>query len=412
MGEVIPFQGIIYNTSKVQGDEVVAPPYDIITSELKDLLYKKSQYNIARIDSGEEFAGDNEKENKYVRAARYFVQWQKDHVLIRSLNPCFYAYEMEFASDEGHKKLQGFLGLVKLVELGNGVYPHEETHSKPKVDRLNLMIACNANTSPIFSLYHTPEGRASAVVEETLRSSPYMEARDPFGAVHRIWPIEGVEDIRVIQEDLADRAIIIADGHHRYETALEYCRMMGGNSAAARPYNYVLMFLANISSDGITILPAHRIVKHPLRDILTSLEPFFEIIPVPVGEEIVRKMRGSVRTFGLYQKGDTREYLLSYKGDALASVHPSLRNLDVVILHELILKKILAVSEVVYEMDAAVAKEKVISGSYDAVFFLNPTRVADVEKAALSSVRMPPKSTYFYPKVMTGFVINDFNNTF
>ncbi len=412
MGEVIPFQGIVYNTSKVRGDEVVAPPYDIITSELKDLLYRKSQYNIVRIDFGEEYAGDNEKENKYVRAARYLDQWQKDRVLIRSLKPCFYAYEMEFASDEGFKKLQGFLGLVKLVELGNGVYPHEETHSKPKVDRLNLMIACNANTSPIFSLYHSPDGRASAVVEETTRSSPYMEATDPYGAVHRLWAVERAEDIRVIQEDLAVRAIIIADGHHRYETALEYRRILGGDSAAAKSYNYVLMFLANISSDGITILPAHRVVKHPLRDALRSLEPFFEIIPIPLGEEIVRAMRGSVQTFGFYQRGDTRQYLLRYKGDALGSVHPSLKDLDVVILHELALKKILTVSEVVYEMDAALAKEKVVSGSYDAVFFLNPTRVEDVEKAALSFVRMPPKSTYFYPKVMTGFVINDFNNSF
>jgi len=409
MGEVIPFQGIVYNTSKIKGDEVVAPPYDIITSELKDLLYKKSQYNIVRIDSGEEFASDNEKENKYVRAAKYLNQWLKNRVLIRSQRPCFYAYEMEYAAEDGHKRLSGFLGLVRLVELGNGVYPHEETHSKPKVDRLNLMSACNANTSPIFSLYHSPEGRASAVVEETVRSIPYMEATDPYGAVHRLWSIEGEEDIRIIQEDLTDRAIIIADGHHRYETALEYRRMMGGNSVAAKSYNYVLMFLANISSDGITILPAHRIVKHPLRDVLTSLDPFFKIIPVPMGEEIVRAMRGNIQTFGFYHRGDTRQYLLRYKGDALGSVHPSLKDLDVVILHELVLKKILPVSEVVYEMDAAVAKEKVDSGSYDAVFFLNPTKVTDVEKAALSSVRMPPKSTYFYPKVMTGFVINDFN---
>jgi uncharacterized protein (DUF1015 family) len=411
MSEVIPFHGIVYNTSKVRGDEVIAPPYDIITPELKDALYKKSPYNIVRIDSGEEFSTDNEKENKYVRAARYLDQWLRDRVLIPSQRPCFYACEMEYAAEEGHKCLHGFFGLVRLMELGNGVYPHEETYSKPKVDRLKLMIACNANTSPIFSLYHSPECRASDVVEETVRSNPYMEAMDPYGAVHRLWSIENEEDIRVIREDLSGRAIIIADGHHRYETALEYRRIMGGDYNSDGPYNYVLMFLANMASSGITILPAHRVVKHPPMNALAGLEPFFEIISLPIEEDIVRAMRGKVQTFGFLQKGDAGQYLLIYKGNALDNIHPSLKDLDVVILHDLILKGILKVSEVVYEMDAFAAGEKVTNGGYDAVFFLNPTKVEDVENAALSSVRMPPKSTYFYPKVITGFVINNLKNT-
>jgi uncharacterized protein (DUF1015 family) len=411
MSEVIPFHGIVYNTSRVKGDEVIAPPYDIITPELRDALYKKSPYNIVRIDSGEEFSADDEIENKYVRAARYLDNWLQDRVLISSERPCFYACEMEYASAEGQERLRGFFGLVRIMELGYGVYPHEETYSKPKVDRLKLMIASKANTSPIFSLYHSPERKASGVVEKTVRSDPYMEAMDPYGALHRLWSIEDEEDIRAIREDLSGRTIIIADGHHRYETALEYRRMMGGDYNSDTPFNYVLMFLANIASGGITILPAHRAVKHPPMNTLAVLEPFFEIVSLPTGEDIVKAMRGKTKTFGFLRKGDDRQYLLIYKGNALNNVHPSLKDLDVVILHDLILKRILKVSEVVYDMDAFAAGEKVANGGYDAVFFLNPTRVEEVEKAALSSVRMPPKATYFYPKVITGFVMNNFKNT-
>jgi uncharacterized protein (DUF1015 family) len=413
MAEVIPFKGILYNTAKVKGGEAVAPPYDIITPELRDILYKKSPYNIVRIDSGLEQPGDNEEDNKYRRAASSLNSWMEEGVLRRSPEPCFYAYEMDYSSGGERKKLRGFFGLVRLQELGRGVYPHEETHSKPKVDRLRLMRACEANTSPIFSLYHSPEKGASKIVEKVVGTAPYMEAEDPDGAVHRLWLIEGAEDTAAITADLADKAIYIADGHHRYETALEYQRIRqekSNSGSGNKPYDYVLMFLANIAAGDITILPAHRIIKFSREDAMERLSGYFDMRTIPLDDDIMRAMKGKSQTLGLCHRGENKQYLLHYKGEGIKGVHPALKGLDVTILHELILKDILGASAIRYEMDPVLARQMVREEGYDAVFFLNPTRVEDVERVALSSMRMPPKSTYFYPKVMTGFVINSLTN--
>ena len=409
MAEIIPFRGIVYNAKKVSGDEVVAPPYDIITPELRGILYAKSPYNIVRIDAGEERNGDDEEDNKYRRAAAFLEQWLREGVLLRSERPSLYAYGMDYRTEAGRKRVYGFFGLVRLEELGSGIYPHEETHSKPKVDRFNLMKACRANTSPIFSLYHSPAKKASRVIERTLGADPYLSATDLQGDVHKLWVIDRPEDIDSIRSDLSDRAVFIADGHHRYETALEYQRMVG-NAGGTEPSDYVLMFLANIADGGLTILPTHRIIRHSRKDDLAALAEHLEVETLSPGADVIGAMKGRVQTFGLCRKGDDNQYLLRYRGDSLRTVDPPLRDLDVTILHELIIKELLGASEILYEMDAAAAKELVRAGGYDAVFFLNPTRVEDVERVALSSGRMPPKSTYFYPKVMTGFVINSLRN--
>lgn len=411
MPEVIPFRGILYNTSKVSGGDAVAPPYDIITPELRTALYEKSSYNIVRVDSGEEYSGDDESKNKYIRASRYLNDWLKESILIRSQKPCFYAYEMDYITEGRTKKLRGFFGLVRLVELDKGVYPHEATHSKPKIDRLNLMSACEANTSPIFSIYNSPEKKAARVIENITMTEPYMEAKDINNVFHRLWLIKDEKDINIIADDMSNRDIIIADGHHRYETALEYQRIMRERSIYTESCDYVLMFLANIAEGNLTILPTHRVIRHAQKNILDKLAGYFDIKTIPVNDDIIEIIKGATQTIGLYQRGDNKQYLLRYRGDGLEGIHPALKGLDVTILQELILKKLLAVSEVFYEMDASAAKASVQGGHYDAAFFLNPTRVEDVERVAFSSMRMPPKSTYFYPKVMTGFVINSFKNS-
>ena len=413
MAEVIPFRGILYNTAKVKSGDVVAPPYDIITDELRDALYGKSPYNIVRIDAGAGHPGDDESENKYVRAARFMKAWMEEGILQRSSKPCFYAYEMDYRAGGKRKRLHGFFGLVRLEELGKGVYPHEETHSKPKVDRLNLMTSCQANTSPIFSLYHSPDRGASKVVKTVVTAKPYMEAEDQDGAMHRLWVIDGDEETTAITRDLRDKSIYIADGHHRYETALEYKKIMkerAGLVTGDEPYNYVLMFLANISDGNITILPAHRIVKHFQGNALERLSGHFEIKTISLDDDIIEAMKEHTQTLGFYQRGDKEQYLLRYRGKGLKGTHPALRGLDVTILHELVLKGLLTASGIRYEMDPSLARGMLTEEGYDAVFFLNPTRVEDVEQVALSSMRMPPKSTYFYPKVMTGFVINSLRN--
>jgi|Deesub1362A_J573_1020465.scaffolds.fasta_scaffold00013_79 uncharacterized protein (DUF1015 family) len=407
MAKVIPFRGIFYDKEKVKADDVIAPPYDVITPELREMLYERSPFNIIRIDAGREMAGDNETENKYSRAARYLREWLEKGILLRGEKPAFYVYRMDYKIKGQVKSLTGFFGLVRLEDLGKGIYPHECTHSKPKHDRLALMEVSSANTSPIFSLYNSPEMKASAVLAEVAKDSPYMQAKDMEGTVHSLWLLEDASAIEIIKADLADKAVFIADGHHRYETALDYQKAMRQRlgSGGDEPFDYVLMFLANIADGDLTVLPTHRLVNADIgNDISKKLSGYFEIDKLSSDADIISIIEGLDHAFGLYVGGS--QYVLKYRGGDLENIHPALKQLDVIILHKMIFERLLGVSDYAYEMDYTVAKAKVDSGAYKAAFFLKSTPVKAVEEVALSAQRMPPKSTYFYPKVPTGLIIN------
>jgi len=411
MAKIIPFRGILYNVSKVSMEDVMAPPYDIITPEYREALYMQSPYNIVKIDFGKEETGDNETKNKYTRARGYLDAWIEEGIFIRSEKPSLYVYEMSYTIHDVKKRLLGFLCLVKLEELGKGsIYPHECTHSKPKQDRLNLMRSCQANTSPIFSLYKSQERGISNILSKIFGTKPYIESADISGDTHRLWQIDDTNHIEIIKKELEDKAIFIADGHHRYETAFEFYKEMSAKDASTtnRPFDHVLMFLANMLDEGITILPTHRLFKEIPKDLNKMLSEYFDITAVHNDFDIRKGLSGKSHVFGFFQKGSDMWHILTYKGGNLSEIHPDLRDISVIILHELVLKKILHTSEIGYEMDVNRALDKVKSGEFSAAFFLNPTKVEDVEKSALSSVRMPPKSTYFYPKLLTGLVINKF----
>ena len=405
MAKVIPFRGILYNPAKVSGDEVIAPPYDIITPEYREVLYQKSPYNIVRIDFGKELQGDDDSNNRHTRAKDFFEQWIREGVFVRDEQPSFYAYEIDYNLHGETKRLRGILAMVKIEELGRGVYPHEATHSKPKADRLNLMRACLANISPIYSLYNSPEKITTGIIDN-ISGTPYISAKDMDGAAHKLYKISDESKIDLIVKELSDKAIFIADGHHRYEVALEFRKEMGEG-----PWEYVLMFLANMADPGIAVLPTHRMVKGIKReDVLGRLEPDFAIQTCGLECDIVERLSHEGKnTFGLYLGSNEKWYILKYKGTDLEDVPSVLRSLDVVVLHELIIKKDLGITDVAYEMDITESIKRVRKGDFDAVFFLNPTGVNDVEKVALSGLRMPPKSTYFYPKLLTGMVINKFS---
>jgi len=410
MAEIIPFKGFLYDASKVAIEDVLAPPYDIITPEWRESLYTKSPHNIVRIDFGKEEPGDNETENKYTRAKRFFDVWIKDGILIRNDKPSFYAYEIIYTIHGVRKRLPGFLCLVKLEELGKGsIYPHECTHSTPKRDRLNLLKACKANTSPIFSLYKSQADGISGILSRVTLTKPYLQAADISGNLHRLWQIDRTEEIETIKKELADKAVFIADGHHRYETSFEYQREMSikkGSASGGEFYDYTLMFLANLMDEGITILPTHRLIKEIPKDIHKMISRYFEIEMVANDFDIRKKLSGRKNVFGFFRKQEKVWYILTYRGRNLSEVHPDLRQIDVFILHEMILKKILLNAEISFEMDISKALDQVNHREYAAAFFLNPTQIEDVEKSALSSMRMPPKSTYFYPKLLTGLVLN------
>ena len=410
MAEIIPFRGFLYDVCKVSIEDVLAPPYDIITPEEREALYLKSPHNIVRIDFGKEEPGDDEIENKYARAKRCLDVWIKDGILIRSDKPSVYAYEVIYTIRDVRRRLRGFLCLVKLEELGTGsVYPHECTHSRPKHDRLSLLKACEASTSPIFSLYKSSADGITNILSRITLTRPYLQAIDFSGNLHRLWQIDRPEEIETVRREIADKPIFIADGHHRYETSLEYAREMSmkkTSPSVRNLYDYTLMFLANMTDKGITILPTHRLIKEIPGDIDRMLSEYFEIETIADDFDIRRRLSERKNAFGFFKKRERVWHILTYRGRNLSEVHPDLREIDVIILHEMIFKKILMNAEVAYEMDMAKALDQVNNGGFAAAFFLNPTQVKDIEKSALSSIRMPPKSTYFYPKLLTGLVLN------
>ncbi len=417
MAIIKPFEGILYNPLKVNGDMVMAPPYDVITQAYKDALYNRSACNVVRIDFGVELPEDNNSVNKYTRAKDDLELWMSNGILVQDEIPYFYAYEIDYTVFGKPLTLRGLMALVKIEELGNGVYPHEATYSKPKADRLNLLRTCLANTSPIYALYNSRDKVTSGVLK-SISDEPWITSKDSDGAVHRIYKIHDLGSYEEIIKEFKDKAIYIADGHHRYEVALEFQKEMQeaaegkDNNIRLFPYDYVLMFLANIEDDGISVLPTHRLIKG-IPDssyIINKLRNYFDINTAGFDKDIREILSSENRNaIGMYVNKDEKWYILKYTGGRLKDLHPALSNLDVVLLHELIFKRALDISDFAYEMNASEALRMVQAGDFDAAFFLNPTKLKDVEQAALANKRMPPKSTYFYPKLLTGMVINSFN---
>ena len=422
MAEIIPFKGILYNPEKVDASETMAPPYDIVTHDLKEELYRKSPHNVIRIDFGKDKDGDNDKENRYTRASKCLTEWQEEGILTQDPAPFFYCYEMSYEVDGERLKTTGFLGAVKIEELGKGsIHPHEMTYSKPKSDRLNILRICNANTSPIWSLYSSKEKTASSILEDIVKEKPFIEADIGDGIAHRLWKITDSSLIDKIREEMSDKDVFIADGHHRYETALAFQQEMkekGLHKTGEEPFNYVLMFLSNMEDEGLSLLPTHRIVEidsdiHP-KDILGE---HFEVEKISSegssGEEVRREMFNMMQakrhSLGMYLTNADTYYVLSFKGSIEDMDLPDcLKKLDVTVLHQFIFAKLLNIAHYEYEMAPDIAVERANKGSFEAVFFLNNTEIKDVKDVALAGHRMPPKSTYFYPKLLTGMVIYSF----
>jgi len=421
MAEVIPFRGIFYNRALVDSSSIVAPPYDIVTPAFKEALYARSPYNIIRVDFGRDMSGDNERKNRYTRAKKLFNQWLKKGILINDTKPSFYCYAIDYRINEEEKRLIGLLGVVKLEDLGKGcIHPHEMTYSKPMADRLSILRFLKANISPIFSFYSSKEAYTSSILEKTIKGKALISARDEDGFVHKLWRISDKRSIETIKKELSDNDIFIADGHHRYETALQFRDEMAKvNSKLPKKsqdflgWDYVMMFLANMEDNGLTILPAHRLIKYSSKiqgsSIVQKVKAYFEVMPVENISMLFKMMKNRRHTLGMVIKGEKPLYLLRFKG-AYSAVdsHQNLKRLDVTILHKLIIERLLCANKVEYEMDPQSAIEKVNKGMYHVGFFLNPTRIEEVRRVALSGQRMPPKSTYFYPKLLTGMVIYKF----
>ena len=419
MAEIKAFRGIRYNQAKVVLDDVTAPPYDIISPQEREGLYEKSPHNIVRLDFGQILTTDTDNDNRYTRAAADLSKWLEEGVLVKDNTPTLYVYRQNFSRDGIPAKITGIVCLVKLTEFGEDVLPHEKTLSGPKRDRRRLLEACETNFSQVFALYSDRGGAMNEVLRSATAGEPEMTTIDANGVVHQIWSATSQETIETVAHALADRKLLIADGHHRYETSLNYMKDMRGSGRARDSYNYIMMFLVDMVHENLIILPTHRVIKKDGFD----LDPFLAGLPDTIE---VSKGRWKPRTaeeagrdgqsvrFGLYADGR----LFSLRGDRellaeglTVSNSSAWKRLDTSLLQETILGPHLGVSSgdgsLSFTQSDVEAKRRVDASEASLAVLLEPMLMDTVETVAATGDKMPQKSTYFYPKPRTGLILRD-----
>ncbi len=421
MPDIKSFPALLYNPRKVALDEVVAPPYDVISARQQDELHQRSPYNVIRLILG---LG----ENRYENAARDLERWIRERVVVADSRPSLYAVSQRFALPGGTMvERYGFIGACKLTEFGKGsIYPHERTHSKPKEDRLQLFQATHTMFSQIFAMYADPEGRIDRHLEVVMNNPPIGEA-DFEGIRNRLWRIDDQRIAFAIEEHIHRQRVFVADGHHRYETALMYCnsrRMQNPNHTGKEAYNFVPMFFANMNNPGLVVLPTHRLI-HSLPEFngtrfLADLRGLFDVTSFEYFEQLSQALSEETEhAFGLVLPEIHMFSVLRLKDSRALEkmgVPTILAQLDVTILHALVLKDILHLSDedeeqktfLDYEKDVSLAAEAVRSGRVQAAILMNPTRVEQVRAVAEAGYVLPQKSTYFYPKLLSGLVMYSF----
>ncbi len=439
MSQIFPFQGTLYDQTLVGSiKDVVAPPYDIIDAEGQKRLHERHPRNIIRLELGLDQTGDGLAHNRYTRAAATLQTWLNEGILKRDARPAVYYHTIEYTPpysdpDAPKKVLRGFLALAKLEALDSGhIYPHENTRAAAKTDRLNLIEACRSNFSPIWSLYSDPLGAIVQLLETAVKGKPASyDFQDDAGCRECLWVITDEAVLKQVSEAMRSKPLFIADGHHRYETALNYQklrRQQTGAHTALQPYDSVLMLLTPLEDPGLTVLPTHRVATTPLpssAQIRTILGEVFEFREFPFTASTQHQARSqfltSLRTdgknapvFGLARQGDDRYVTLTLKPAHRPSAQASPRDkLDVTLLQQLIVARLCSTQQeqeaILYTKDDHEALDWVIKGTGTGAFLLNATKISEVQDVAAASERMPHKSTYFYPKPLTGLVINVMN---
>ena len=436
MAHVIPFHGTLYNPATV-GDvrQVVAPPYDIIDNGLQKTLHDRHPNNVIRLELGYEQPGDSASNNKYHRAASALKDWLRSGALRRDSQPTIYYHTIEYqppysAPGTATKLFKGFLSTVELEEFGSGkIYPHENTRAAAKTDRLNLLEACRANFSPIISLYSDPQNDILSLIEQAIASDkPRIDFQDDVGFRQRLWSVTDAGVLDKVVQAMKTKLLFIADGHHRYETALNYRRarrQQAGESLAPQPYDNVLMLFASLEDKGLTVLPTHRVLTTSVpaaADLLRMLDPVFDVTPFPFQPNNEPQVRGqfietlrsrgqSVPMFGLALQKDPQYYLLALRTTHRPSASASPRDrLDVSLLQQHVVSALCPTQQeqeaMLYSKDDHEALNWIRQGTGTAALLLNPTKVAEVQAVASAGERMPHKSTYFFPKPLTGLVMN------
>ncbi len=414
MAEIRPLRALHYDTS-VAGPlaDVVAPPYDVIDARQRAELLARSQFNVVAVDlpQGEP--------DPYSSAGELFESWQRSGVLARDPEPALWAHTQDYTGPDGRTLTRrGFFCRVRIEPYGPGrVRPHERTHPGPKEDRLRLTRATKANISPIFSLYSDPHAAAWKALAPTTENQPWGEVRDSDGTVHRIWRVGDAEAIAAVEDATRDAELLIADGHHRYETMQAYAEELGGEGE----HRYILMCLVALEDPGLTVFPTHRLITGldaERRSALEQgLERNFEISEIPVEDLAPAPGEGPLELGYFDDEGRSRRLRLKDQAIADAALEgrsAAYRHLDTGVLEALVLKGALGLSDddiahfhgLFYARDTAEAIAMVRSGEYDAAFLMRPTPVGQVREVAAAGENMPPKSTFFFPKLLTGLLFS------
>jgi uncharacterized protein (DUF1015 family) len=415
VAEVLPLQAVHYDLDRVGAlADVVAPPYDVIDEAQRAELSARSPYNVVELD----LPRDPDGGDPYRHAAELLKQWTDDGVLTDDPEPTVWALEQDYTTPEGSRLTRrGFLARVRLAPYGEGIRPHERTQPGPKEDRLRLTRATRHNLSPIFALH---PGDAWRHLEPATGGEPLGEVTDADGTTHRVWRIEDPVVHEAIAAQLEAAELLIADGHHRYETSLAYQREVGEDG----PADYALMALVSLEDPGLTVFPTHRLISGLADDpakqeaLGSGLKDLFEVEEVPTDQLDPAGIEG-VGVFGYVDSHFKRAYRLRLASNpalaqALADRSEAYRTLDAAILEELVLKGILGMTTediaakrgIGYTPSIDEALAKLDAGNYQAAFLLRPTPVEQVREVAAAGETMPPKSTYFFPKLLTGLVFN------
>jgi uncharacterized protein (DUF1015 family) len=422
MATIRPFRGIRYNQMKVKMADVVAPPYDVISPEQQNGYYDKDPFNVIRLILGRE-------EDRYASAAKHYDEWQSQDVLLRDLSSSIYPLVQTFKTIEG-KQIQrkGFIALCKLEEFEKKiVLPHERTLSKAKEDRFKLFKATKSNFSQVFTLYSDPEKKIDHFLDPIHSTYPVIDVE--FDNVqNQLWQVSDSSVISGIAALMEPKQVLIADGHHRYETGLAYrdlMRSQNPNHTGNELYNYIMMFFTNLDDEGLVIFPTHRVIhslpKYDGSELTSALQQHFNLQVYPTPQMMMDGMKQGARfTFGFVSNHSSKFFTATLKDESLFStlvkdeLPAEVKGLDVVLLHNHILRNLLGISQdaqdkklnIHYIQNIHDCIDEVASGASQVAFFVNPTKIEQVRAVSKSGNVMPQKSTFFFPKLISGLVLN------
>ncbi len=434
MVKVTAFKGITYNTEKINNlDKVMSPPYDIISSKQQNELYNNSPYNFVRLILGKQYPDDTEENNRYTRANKDFIQWRKDEILLDSKDEAIYPYKITYMLNNEEKTMNGFFVLLKIDNEYKKVKAHERTLSKPKADRLNLMRSCYANLEPIQLLYIDEEDGVHNTIQKSLSSKALIDVTGYDGFNHVIWKITDKSVITQIKNFLDDEILFIADGHHRYQTAINFAKEMEektGDSNPDAPFQYRMVILANMFDEGLAILPTHRLLNLPdtinKEKLQSVLKHYFTVEVYPRDssikpQKLAENIKKQIETdkqhkFALFFNDNY--FIITLKDESIMDKLANERSetwkkLDVSILHKIVIEEIMGITQdnledhVKYTREDEEAITVVDNGSFDCSILMNATKIDELKEIADAGEHMPQKSTYFLPKMLSGLVMYD-----